>query len=80
MIISDDDHGIIGSINMDYRSFHYHFENGVWMVGSPIIRDIKRDMMQIFSQSEEISLEAWAKRPWYIKGLQTVLRLFSVLL
>lgn len=80
MIISDDDHGIIGSINMDYRSFHYHFENGVWMVGSPIIRDIKRDMMQIFSQSEEISLEAWSKRPWYIKGLQTVLRLFSVLL
>jgi cardiolipin synthase len=77
-IISDDDHAVIGTINMDYRSFYLHYENGVWLCGAPVIQDIKQDMLQTLGQCEEILLEDWIKRPLHEKCLQNALRLFAV--
>ena len=79
-IISDDEHAVTGTINMDYRSFYLHYENGVWICGSPVLADIKNDIMDTFDISEEIQLEAWSHRPLRIKIIQAVLRLFAVLL
>lgn len=79
MILSDDDNGVIGSINMDYRSFFLHFENGVWICGAPVLQDIKKDMMDIFAVSEEIQLEEWKNRPPYKKIAQDILRIFAPL-
>jgi len=79
-IISDDDHAITGSINMDYRSFNLHFENGVWICGAPVLKEIKDDIVATFALSEEINLQEWRERPWSEKSLQTLLRLFAPLL
>jgi len=79
IILSDDDNAVIGSINMDYRSFFLHFENAVWICGSPILQDIKDDMLHIFSVSQEIHLDEWRKRPRHIKLLQGLLRVFAPL-
>jgi cardiolipin synthase len=78
-ILSDDDHGVIGTINMDYRSFYLHYENGVWICGSPVIQEIKKDFMSTFDICEEIRLEDWIKRPLHLKFMQNTLRLFAVL-
>lgn len=79
-ILSDDDHAVTGSINMDYRSFNLHFENGVWICGSPVLDDIKQDIMETFAVSEKIDFEEWSRRPWYIKTVEALLRPFAVLL
>lgn len=79
IILSDDDNAVIGSINMDYRSFFLHFENAVWICGSPVLKDIKDDMLHIFSASQEIELQQWRKRPRHIKLLQGFLRVFAPL-
>lgn len=79
IIISDDDCAVIGSINMDYRSFFLHFEDGVWICGSPVLNNIKEDILNIFSVSEEISLDSWRKRPRHIRILQGFLRVFAPL-
>lgn len=79
VILSDDDNAVIGSINMDYRSFFLHFENAVWICGSPVLQDIKDDMLHIFSVSQEIDLEKWRKRPRHIKLMQGLLRVFAPL-
>jgi cardiolipin synthase len=79
IIISDDDHAITGSINMDYRSFNLHFEDGVWICGAPVLKDIKKDITDTFEVCEEIALNEWKRRPWYIKILQAFLRLFAPL-
>jgi cardiolipin synthase len=63
---------------MDYRSFYLHFENGVWICGSPVLQDIKNDLQQTFDVCEEISLDEWRRRPWHIKCVQSFLRLFAV--
>jgi len=79
-IISDDDHAVMGSINMDYRSFHLHYENGVWICGTPVLQEIKKDICDTFEVCEEINLDEWLRRPWYVKFIQTILRVFAVLL
>lgn len=79
-ILSDDIHAVTGSINMDYRSFYLHFENGVSIYGAPVLQDIKNDMLDTFAVSEEISYEQWKARPYRIIILQSFLRLFIPLL
>lgn len=70
---------IVGSINMDYRSFYLHYENGVWMSGANIQKQVKKDFHKIFEVSHEITYEEWLKRPRKYKVVQPVLNLFSTL-
>jgi len=79
-IISDDDSCISGTINMDYRSFNLHFENGVWICGAPVLEAIRKDMLDTVGMSGEIDLETWEKRPMAVKALEGILRAFAVLL
>ena len=78
-IISDDDHAITGTINMDYRSFYLHYENGVWICGAPVLEDIKKDILHTIEVSEQILLENWIHRPLFVKFIQTIFSLFAVL-
>jgi cardiolipin synthase len=78
-ILSDDDHAVIGTINMDYRSFYLHFENGVWLCGAPAVRDIKTDLLRTLAMCEEVHLDKWKCKPFVDKCLQNALRLFAVL-
>lgn len=70
---------IVGTINMDYRSFYLHYENGVWMSGDSVQRKVMNDFSNIFEESREISYEEWRNRPRRWKLIQPVLNLFSTL-
>lgn len=70
---------IVGTINMDYRSFYLHYENGVWMSGKKIQEDIRQDFAYLFETCEEISYESWKHRPRRWKLIQPILNLFSTL-
>jgi cardiolipin synthase len=78
-ILSDDDHAVTGSINMDYRSFFLQFENGVWICRAPMLADIKRDMLETFAASEEVSLDLLKRIRWPERLTQACLRLFAPL-
>jgi cardiolipin synthase len=79
MILSDDDHAVIGTINMDYRSFYLHFENAVWICGSAVLPAIKQDFQEIFAISQEINFVEWKHRPYRLRAAQNVLRVFAPL-
>lgn len=72
--------GIVGTINMDYRSFYLHYENGVWMSNSEVIEMIQSDLKRTMRESIEISYEEWKNRPWGLKVQQAVLNVFSTLM
>ncbi len=74
-----DNSAVIGSINMDYRSFFLLFENGVFIHQAPVLEEIKKDMLDIFAASEEMNLEEWRNRPRRTKFAQDVLRIFAPL-
>ena len=77
--ILTEDAAIVGTINMDYRSFYLHYENGVWMSGEKIQNDIHRDFEKMFQESKEISYEDWQRRPLVWKLIQPLLNLFATL-
>lgn len=77
LFISDDRVATVGTVNMDYRSFFFHFECGVWMSGTDAVGDMKQHFLELQEQSEEIVLGVWRRRPWTQKLKQTVLNLFA---
>lgn len=78
--IINEDCGIVGTINMDYRSFHLHYECGVWMCDKDTIHTIREDLLQTMEQCHEVSYEEWLKRPLHIKFYQKILNVFSTLM
>jgi cardiolipin synthase len=78
-IISEDS-GIVGTINMDYRSFHLHYECGVWICDKDTIHTIREDLLRTMEQSHEITYEEWKNRPLIIKLYQMILNLFATLM
>lgn len=75
MLISDDDVGFVGAINMDYRSLTHRFECGAVLYKAPCLRGIRDDFENIFTVSQLIDdnfkLSAGAK---LINALLAVLR------
>lgn len=80
MIVSDDDVGVVGTINMDFRSFFLHFECGTVLYGGKVIREIKQDMLDTLALSREIDEEWFRHVPWASSILASVLRLFAPLM
>ena len=80
MILNDANQCVIGTINLDYRSFHHHYENGVWICEADIVDDIKRDMLDTINVSELYTLEKCAAKSVAEKIRAAVLRVFSIML
>ena len=77
LFVSDDSVATVGTVNMDYRSFYFHFECGVWLCGSDTVKDIKKHFLTLQADSEEIVMEKWKKRPLATKIKQTLLYIFA---
>ena len=69
---------MVGTINMDYRSFQLHYECGVMLYDVPAIGEILEDLESVMTQSYKIELESWKKRSWLKKRLEKILRIFSI--
>lgn len=75
--VSDDAVATCGTVNMDYRSFYFHFECGVWFCSNDAVIDMRDHFLKTQEMSEEITLEAWKKRPLYRKFGQALLNVFA---
>jgi cardiolipin synthase len=78
--IITEDTGIIGTINMDYRSFHLHYECGVWVCNREFVDIVRDDLVKTMEQCHEVTYEEWKNRPLRIKIYQMILNLFSTLM
>ena len=77
-LVADGEIALLGTINMDYRSFQLHYECGAAFYGAPVIGDVVKDMEGIMARSEAVDLARWKKRSWFKKVLEKVLRVFSI--
>lgn len=75
----DDEIGIIGSSNMDMRSFALDYEISLMGFGGTFVSDLKRIEHGYRSVCTELTAEAWARRPWPHRYVDNVLRLTSAL-
>ena len=77
LFVSDDKIATVGTVNMDYRSFVFHFECGAWICDNSTVLDIKKEFEQVLSKSEEIKIEEWKKRPVGMRLKQAILHIFA---
>ena len=78
--VCDDKVGVVGTINLDYRSLYLHFEDGVWMYGNDVITDIRDDFTETLEYCHPIDLEFCRGRSIAVRAMQNVLRVFAPLL
>lgn len=78
--VCDDEVGVVGTINLDYRSLYLHFEDGVWIYKNGVIQDIKKDFMETLEYCAPISLEFCKNRRLPVRVMQSVFRVVAPLL
>ena len=79
-IVSDDYLSVIGSANMDYRSLELNYEINAYIFNEETAKRNKDIFLADLEECKEVTLDAWKKRPWYLKLGQAVIRLFAPLL
>ena len=78
--ICDDKCSVVGTINLDFRSFYHHFENAVYMYRTDCIPEIKQDFLDTFEQCRDVT-EKYSVRPnVFVRFLKSILRLWAPLL
>lgn len=78
--VSDDKYAVVGTTNMDYRSYYLHYECGVWFYKSSLIKDMKKDYLDTLKVSYEVTLEDCKKVKLPVRILRSLLNLLSPLL
>ncbi|MBQ9459988.1 MAG: cardiolipin synthase [Oscillospiraceae bacterium] len=77
-VMVDREIAVVGSVNMDYRSFELHYECGVVLYGCPMIEDLLEDMDGIVEKSHLLTPEEWQGRKWPRRAVEPLLRLFAI--
>lgn len=80
MFVSDDDTAIVGTTNVDFRSFYLHFECGVAFYLSPVVAQVKEDFLRTQNICEEITLEKERAIKAPVRILRSLLRAFAPLM
>ena len=77
-VMVDREVALIGSTNMDYRTFQLHYECGVLLYNMPAVEELLEDMDTIMSQSTLYTLEDWKKRSIVRRVSASILRLGAI--
>lgn len=75
----DDDVVVIGSSNMDLRSFALNFEVSLMMTGADVVAAVRRVEDRYRAVSKELTLEEWSRRGPGARYVDTVMRLTAAL-
>ena len=77
-VMVDREVALIGSTNMDYRTFQLHYECGVLLYHMPVVEDLLEDLDETMGQSYQYTLEDWNQRSWLRRTFASILRLGAI--
>ena len=77
-VMVDREVALVGSTNMDYRTFQLHYECGVLFYHMPVVEELLEDLDDIMAQSSLYTLEEWNRRSWLERTFASVLRLGAI--
>lgn len=80
MFLSDDNTAIVGTTNMDFRSFFLHFESGTIFYDGSILEAIKKDFSETFGSCHEVTYEEYKARPLGQRFLAFLSKIVAVML
>ena len=78
--VVDAEYGVVGRINLDFRSLYLHYECGVWLYKTESIKSMKDDYLETLKRCHKVTMEE-CKNPSSIrKVLRLIIRMFAPLL
>ena len=80
VFLCDDIQGVVGTINLDYRSLYHHYECAAYLWKTPVLTDIKADFMETFEKSQPITLENKKKPSLFTRMVTAILKLLAPLM
>ena len=78
-MVVDDDVVVLGSSNMDMRSFSLNLEVTLMIVDEDKVGEITEIYSRYMQGASELDSEVWRNRPWRVRYLDNVFRLTSAL-
>lgn len=78
--LSDNRYAVVGTVNMDFRSLYLHFEDAVYLYGSPAVRQVAADFEETFPVCREMTYARCRHVHFYQRVIRTLLQVFSPLL
>ena len=78
-VIIDSRYSFVGTVNMDYRSFVLHFEDGVFLYDKNIVYEMNQDFSSILDKSIKLSYKEYKSRNIFIRIFELILQIFSPL-
>jgi cardiolipin synthase len=75
----DDDVAVIGSSNLDIRSFELDQEVTLVMYDKKVVQQLRKIEHRYAANSSQVNPYSWARRPFYLQSLDTLARLTAVL-
>lgn len=79
-IVVDDNLSMVGSANMDARSFDLNFEINAVVYSKKICKELSEAYLNDINYSVELSAKEWEKRAWWRELFDDIARLLSPLL
>ena len=79
VFLADDEIGVIGTVNLDYRSLTHHFENAVYIYKAKVLEEVKGDFDKTFEESILVDIK-YLKESLSKKVMRVIVKVFSPLL
>jgi len=79
-LVTDDMLSVIGSANLDFRSFETNFEINCYIYDPHIAQQNKDIFFRDMEECREVLFEDWIKRPQWKKFFDSIIRLFAPLM
>jgi cardiolipin synthase len=76
-LVADGNLSVIGTANMDYRSFELNFEVNVIVYDQMFSEKLRTVFFKDLKDAEKIDVDGWCKRPAYQQLPERIARLFS---
>ena len=76
-IVTDDNLSVVGSANLDFRSFEYNFEISAYVYSDTLACDIRNRFIEDMQWCRQLTLREFEARGLYTRLKQSVSRLFS---
>jgi len=80
VFLSDDTCGVVGSINLDYRSLYLHYECAAYLYKVPALADIKADFAETFAKSQRITAADIKKQSLFYRLMGALLKVVAPLM
>ena len=80
VFLCDDTCGVVGTINLDYRSLYHHFECGAYLYQVDALADIKADFADTMAKSQEVTMAEVKKQSLLTRLAGTLLKIAAPLM